>query len=257
MDIYNTSFFLNPLFVSLMCVCVRFTMAFPDVPWVFVYRDTVEIMQSHLKNVMTSADIQSKTKTKTKKSTHLPVCARNFRLSYNQQPQTTKEIIDKNQKQQNNSGTMDELSIIEYCAAHLGGLSLSAIQAYEKQNKRQINSSNNKYSYGRFVNYVDMPQIVWEDILPNHFLSVGNDRGSDANNNNNNNNKSEPGVLSKQSIMNMKQISNVYSKQGRGKKENQQWKDDTQHKQSTATKDVTMAAELFTTYTYNRMTELS
>ena len=145
--------------------------------------------------------------------------------------------------------------MIEYCAAHLGGLSLSAIQAYEKQNKRQINSSNNKYSYGRFVNYVDMPQIVWEDILPNHFLSVGNDRGNDANNNNNN--KSEPGVLSKQSIMNMKQISNVYSKQGRGKKENQQWKDDTQHKQSTATKDVTMAAELFTTYTYNRMTELS
>merc|ERR1711865_356408 len=137
----------------------KFTMAFTDVPWVFVYRDTVEIMQSHLKNVMTSADIQSKTKTKTKKITHLPVCARNFRLSYNQQPQTTKEIIDKNQKQQNISGTMDEMSMIEYCAAHLGGLSLSAIQAYEKQNKRQINSSNNKYSYGRFVNYVDMPRI--------------------------------------------------------------------------------------------------
>lgn len=71
-----------------------FTKAFPDTPWVFMYRDSIEVMQSHLK----------------KGNTH-PVCARD--LGNEIQPEITKEIIEYKGKH------VQEMTIPEYCAAHL------------------------------------------------------------------------------------------------------------------------------------------
>jgi hypothetical protein len=79
----------------------KFTEAFPDVPWVFVYRDSVEIMQSHLKGAdsWTGAG-------------HMPVCARNYRLS--NQPATTALLLEEK-----GIKSPEELSVTQYCAAHL------------------------------------------------------------------------------------------------------------------------------------------
>lgn len=78
-----------------------FTKAFPDTPWVFMYRDSIEVMQSHLKGG---------------KNQH-PVCARGF--GQNGQPQITKELIEYKGKH------VQEVSMPEYCAAHLVCIFLS------------------------------------------------------------------------------------------------------------------------------------
>ena len=77
----------------------KFTEAFPDTPWVFFYRDSVEVMQSHMKGLGSVWSLSDRT----------PVCARNFEKSY--QPQTTQKIIQTKDK--------EEISKMDYCAAHL------------------------------------------------------------------------------------------------------------------------------------------
>jgi hypothetical protein len=72
----------------------KFTEAFPTTPWVFLYRDSVEVMQSHIG-----------------KNSQKPVCARS-QGSYNQ-PHTTQQIVE------NKKMKMADLSQTEYCAAHL------------------------------------------------------------------------------------------------------------------------------------------
>jgi len=115
---------------------------------------------------------------------HKPVCARNFGSSQKQQPPTTRQVIRegllKKKKSNNDDNTSSmNVNMIEYCAAHLGDLSLSALQEYDRSNS--VGSSSTKKeaiatttatttpSMGRFVNYADMPDIVWNEILPNHF----------------------------------------------------------------------------------------
>ena len=178
-------------------------MALSSVPWVFLYRDTVEIMQSHMKGMKS-----------TRKS--LPVCARNFGRSAKLQPPTTLQVINDKGR------SVNDLTKVEYCAAHLAGLSLSAIQEHDRTTR------------GRFVSYAQMPEIVWDDILPNHF-NVD---------------------LPRKGVANMKETALVYSK-GRGSKANQKWEEDSTKKLETATPEVIRAADKFVGDIYNRMKELS
>jgi len=103
------------------------------------------------------------------------------------------------------------------------GLSLSAIQQNE--------SSGN----GRFVNYNQLPDIVWNKLLPESFgvSTITNDM-----------------------INNMIQVSRVYSK-GRGSKANAVWKDDSAAKQSTAPKPIATAVDDYMTEIYIKLEELS
>lgn len=187
----------------------KFTTAFPDVPWVFVYRNTVEIMQSLLRQ-------GQKTTPK--------VCTRYRGLGLNRQPATTKQVIKKSGKK------FENLTTVEYCAAHLGGLSMAALQEYD-----QTDGDGKHSSMGRFVEYTQMPDAVWKDILPNHF-----------------------GVksLSKDSIANMEKITGVYSK-GRGKSADREWNEDSTEKQKSATPEVVQAANLMVGRAYSRMKKLS
>jgi hypothetical protein len=77
----------------------KFTEAFPDVPWMYLYRDSVEIMQSHWKDT-------------SKQRNPTPVCARNFNNP--RQPPTTLQILDSKP-----ITDVTELTKKEYCAAHL------------------------------------------------------------------------------------------------------------------------------------------
>ena len=77
-----------------------FTKVFPDVPWVFLYRDSVEVMMSHLRGDSWSV-----------MGANPPVCARMYGSAY--QPPITKELIEYQEKK------VEELTKPEYCAAHL------------------------------------------------------------------------------------------------------------------------------------------
>ncbi|KAL3917444.1 MAG: hypothetical protein SGILL_004709 [Bacillariaceae sp.] len=181
----------------------KFAQAMPDVPWVFLYRDTVEIMQSHLSKSSGGA------------LSHRAVCARNYdNVLY--QPKTTKQVITNAGRQ------LKDLSLTQYCAAHLAGLSLSAVQEHERTGR------------GRFVNYKQMPDVVWNDIFPNYFKIP----------------------ITAAEIGRMEAASQLYSK-GRGAKSNQEWKDDVKAKQDAASPAVIQAADVFTKDVFHRMEELS
>ena len=192
----------------------KFTAAFPNVPWVFVYRDSVEIMQSHL-GKHGDGGLLSVVGGGGGGGGQTPVCARNYRAS--KQPATTSLLL-----QQHNVQEPSELSIAQYCAAHLAGLSLSAIQEHARTGK------------GRFVNYNTLPDIMWTDVIPNDFHIKLND----------------------DDIEKMKSVSGVYSK-GRGQKANKEWKDDTAKKQDTASQSVIDATHMFLDDIYQQMEDLS
>jgi glyoxylate carboligase len=101
-------------------------------------------------------------------------------------------------------------------------LSLSAIQEHQRSGK------------GRFVNYNQLPGVVWDKVLPQDFgISVEQD-----------------------AIERMTRVAAVYSK-GRGVKANQEWQEDSTKKQSTASKEVVDAVRVFLADTYDQMEALS
>lgn len=179
----------------------QFATSFPDTPWVYVFRDSVEVMQSHLSG-----------KSKAWLARRPPVCARYW--GKDKQFRTTLKVI------QDKGRDVEDLSMVEYCAAHLAGLSLSAIEEHERTHR------------GRFVNYAQMPEIVWEDILPNYFNVP----------------------LPRKGIANMEDAALVYSK-GRGK--NQEWEEDSTKKKGTASRAVVTAAKTFLTDIYKEMENLA
>jgi hypothetical protein len=182
----------------------KFTGAFPRVPWIFLYRDSVEVMQSHVSG-REDAVVNGKM---------TPVCARNYGRKI--QPPTTLQVIEK-------AGVLlDQMNPLQYCAAHLAGLSLSAIQEHTRTHR------------GRFVNYKQMPDIVWDDIFPNYFNIP----------------------LTNKEIGRMEKTALLYSK-GRGNQANKGWKDDSTEKQKTAARPVTKAAAVFLKDVYDDMERLS
>lgn len=118
-------------------------LAFPDVPWIFVYRDPVQVMMSHMPSAQTKQ----------------AVCLRS-RL---RPPPELRQFIEKTTSQ-----SLHSLTLYESCATHLA-LLCSLILAE--------NSSTNT---GRMVNYKDFPNSLLDDIFPDYFgilvTSIGRSR---------------------------------------------------------------------------------
>ena len=106
-----------------------FQQAFPDQPWIFVYRDPVQVMMSHIKD-----DPELKGKANCLRSKSMP-------------PPEIKEIATQH-------GIADPrlLSMEEYCAAHLAAITESAANALTDR--------------GMPVNYETLPDSLYESILP-------------------------------------------------------------------------------------------
>jgi len=107
-----------------------FREAFPDTPWIFVYREPVQVMMSHLKYGIRRAN-----------------CLR----SHHNPPPVTQNLIKRHGRD-----NTAQLSPQEFCAAHLATITESAME-----NLRQTN-------YGVPVNYASLPAILYETILPHH-----------------------------------------------------------------------------------------
>lgn len=120
----------------------RFVHALPDVPWIFVYRDPVQVMVSHFLDAQQS------------KGT--PKCAQRQK----HRPQVVK-MLEKYYGHLGNDGhsrLAKTVSLEQYCAANLASLTNTAVSVLQQSASR-----------GRAVNYERLPDILWQDLLPNHF----------------------------------------------------------------------------------------
>jgi len=120
-----------------------FVRAMPDTPWLFAYRDSVEIMMSHFKNYQMGNPLSS---------SFFPVCLRSFGKP-NPNP-VLKSLVEAQ------GSTVDQLTKEEFCAAHLASLAESAVREHDK-----VVGSGSKTPHW-FVNYSELPNRIWGTILP-------------------------------------------------------------------------------------------
>ena len=188
----------------------KFTSALPDTPWIYMFRDTFQVMQSHWK-IPEGEKQPSSVK-----------CARQYRNPI--QPSTTLQVLetaaggDKNNKRQ-----YHELSRTEYCAAHLASISNAVLQEHQRTGK------------GTFVDYKQMPAVMWETVLPETFgVAV------------------EPYMVD-----NMMQHTHLYSKGHQQGRENEPWASDTEQKESRISQSIKEAVQTFCPDTYDKLAKIA
>jgi len=105
-----------------------FQMAFPDVPWMYVYRDPVQVMMSHIKDDPTLKRA---------------ICTKTRRFP----PKEIKAIAKRHGR-----SSPEDLDPSEYCAAHLAQLTEAAVAS--------LNDKAIPVAYDR------LPGMMWETIMP-------------------------------------------------------------------------------------------
>ena len=119
-----------------------FRKAFPSVPWVFLYRNSIEVMASQLHGYQDSALLLP--------DKDVPSCLRD-RYNQWQHPMLLKVVNFHNR-------TVSSLTAEEYCAAHLASLAQSALTENEK--------ASSFWAKHMFINYEDLPFILWDKVIP-------------------------------------------------------------------------------------------
>eukprot|EP00956_Cyclotella_meneghiniana_P008223 scaffold10954_cov74-Cyclotella_meneghiniana.AAC.2 len=171
--------------------------AFPSTPWIFVYRNPVQTMMSHLDPSKIG-----------KKTTGIQaVCTKSKRHP----PPDTIKLVEESGRQ------IEEISDIEFCAAHLASLCESALKELRKS------------STGRAVEYDGLVDKLIADVIPNHF-----------------------GVeMTEEAKQNILEVSKTYSKNKGSKKS--EWSEDSEKKEERASKEIVDASETFMTKTYDEL----
>jgi len=118
-----------------------FLEAFPDVPWIFVYREPVQIMMSQLAHGVESAN-----------------CVHQLR----DVPQKTIDAMEEEGKD------LDSLTPVEKCALHLSLLCESALHGLFDSGMM-----------GRPVNYENIVQKLIDHIIPDHFKVLLTNEGKE------------------------------------------------------------------------------
>jgi hypothetical protein len=173
-----------------------FQMAFPKVPWMYIYRDPVQVMMSHVKD---------------DPNLNHAICTRS--MHGGRPPSPIEEIA----KRHGRRGGARDLQRAEYCASHLAMLTESA-----------VNSLND---VAIPVNYDQLPDILWEKIMPSIF--------------------GRP--LTQMEIDNLESISHEYSK-GRGNRAGE-FKGDSEQKERAASEEVRAAAKEFLQESFDTLNE--
>lgn len=199
-------------FYKIQSVGVRsievFTKAMPETPWIFAYRNSIEIMMSHFKNFQYGKEVPQD---------FSPVCLRTY--GEPDQPPAIEAVVSRVGR------TIDSLSKEEYCAAHLASLAGAAIDAHEQ-------SKESKTAHW-FVNYEQLPHVLWERILP----------------------KLTGYAVSEKQLDRIHTVSSYYSK-GRGQRAGQHWHEDNTVKQGMAPESVKAAARLFLDPAFRKMEKI-
>jgi len=111
-----------------------FREAFPDTPWIFIYREPVEVMMSQLEHGPNKAN-----------------CVRQLR----DVPDYSIDLLAKD------GMTVHDLSPVDKCALHLSLLCDEAV--------RNLEDDLSQKRLGRGVSYQDLAVKLMDDIIPNHF----------------------------------------------------------------------------------------
>jgi hypothetical protein len=112
-----------------------FQEAFPDTPWLFVYRDPVQVMMSHIQDGLRHAN-----------------CLR----TQTRPPKLVRDIAARK-----NYLHADKMGAELYCAAHLASITESAVAGLQVPNNRGIP-----------VNYDTLPDRLYNEILPSIGVKV-------------------------------------------------------------------------------------
>lgn len=123
-----------------------FRRAFPATPWIFVYRDPVQVMMSHFAQGSRSAVCL---RSRRKPPRILQRLARKRGYTALEEGQDDASGSDDKEKD------LESMGPHEYCAAHLATLTETAAD--------HIHQSS---GLGRPVNYANLPHILYEQILP-------------------------------------------------------------------------------------------
>lgn len=121
-----------------------FVQALPETPWIFVYRDPVQVMVSHFQDAHKGP----------------PKCAQ--RQKRRPQPIVVTMLERYFGRSSGRGGPYSlarAVSVEQYCAAHLASLTNAAVSVLQQQTVPS----------GRAVNYDLLPDLLWNDLLPNHF----------------------------------------------------------------------------------------
>lgn len=117
-----------------------FQMAFPDIPWLFVYRDPVQVIMSHAKD---DPDFKKGN-------------ANCLRSRFSPPPEVH-AIVEKHGISTDPRNIPPE----QYCAAHLASITEFALAALNNNH-----GNDNRDGHGIPVNYQDLPDILYTTILP-------------------------------------------------------------------------------------------
>jgi hypothetical protein len=126
-----------------------FRRAMPNIPYVFAYRDPVEILMSHFKNFQAGNPLSAKFR---------PHCLANYGTPEAEQMPLLKAIVADA-----DGRTIDSLSKEEYCAATLASLGEAVLREHQKLTP---SSSSKKQLQQWLVNYNELPYKMWETVLP-------------------------------------------------------------------------------------------
>jgi hypothetical protein len=176
-----------------------FQQAFPDTPWLFVFRDPVQVMMSHIRDA--------------KKNIRNAKCVSQ---QLHRPPAQVQAIVEQRLK----TSAVGRIPPVDYCAAHLASFTEAAVAAIHGNDGSSIP-----------VNYHDLPQALWEEILP-HYLQV----------------PTGPDELAR-----MQACATHYSKGHRKDRTAITFRDDSKVKEGLANEEVRSAAELFLSESYRTL----
>lgn len=176
-----------------------FRQAFPHTPWMFVYRDPVQVMMSYFKH-----DPSLRTSSS---------CGPPYGF-----PGMFRDTIERHAHHRN----PNQLSPTEICAAHLATLTETAAKALAP-----TSASGSDLASGIAVNYHDLPDVLWDEVLPNRIHLP----------------------LNADETQRMKACSHEYSK-GWSKDRQYKYQDDAESKKKRASEEIKRAAETFLRESY-------
>lgn len=198
-----------------------FREAFPKTPFIFLYRDPIQVLMSHLD--ISSSNKPSKSHILNRKNITSAVCLR----SKHNPPSELQLLLEQKTNYKSTRGSIQGISNEKICAAHLATLCHTAFS--------QIRQS---YGWGLLINYNSLPSAVTERIIP-HFLQGRNKtmRPIDTQNWN--------WTL-------LKKMEETYSKAGTDEINND-WKEDTKQKEQSSWKELRKASHIFLEPLYQQM----
>lgn len=199
-----------------------FREAFPNVPFIFLYRDPIQVLMSHLD--ISSSNKPLKARISNRKNVSYAVC---LRSKYNPSDEF-QQLLKQKIKNKPLREDIHSISNENICAAHLATICQTAFS--------QIRKSGGS---GLLINYKTLPYVVTKKIIP-HFLespskkiiSSIDDLGWNWNQ--------------------LKKMEETYSKAGRNKMNNG-WNEDTVKKEQNSWKELRNASHIFLEPIYQQM----